>query len=317
MQTFFPLTPAKISNDAGASWGDINITAFGAPNGASGAVVYIHNIDASARHWGIRKKGSTDAREAEMSGDSHCWGIVGVDENGKLQFYNVYAFPGKVEMYLVGYTIPAGVTMLTNGVAIAPPGLSAWGDIDLSATLPAGAAGAVIEVHGTGAYGLRQKGSTDARINIAANSKNQFTTVIGCDASRLIEGYKVAGITFYLLGYITDGVTFNLNAIDITPKVGAWRDLAPIDGGMGNIAGTGGGKLNLRRKGETQPSATNAYVVSHAWAITGANPVAPSIGYMQGYCELATARFFLVGWATVPVLTGKHYGLGKYKVQVA
>lgn len=308
-QSIFPLTPVKIA-DGGTNydWTDIDLSVFGVPAGATGAIVHIHNISSGVRPWGVREKGSTDTNFGDMSGDAHCWGMIGIDANRKLQFKNLTAFPDKVEMYLVGYT-KAGVAFFVNGV-LSGLGLpnNSWQVLDLSASVPAGALGVIVEVFvnvsGTYNYGLRKNGSSDNRITPSLNKHNQFTAIIGCDTDRKIEIYKqVANVLFYLLGYITDGATFLLNATDITPvPVGSWADLAPLPGGGGvmqgyrvNVAqrffltgyessglmgfveliGSGGLTMGLRKKGDTLPAFHP--VNDHIWGIAEAAKL-PGVG---------------------------------------
>ena len=303
-QSFFPITPVQIASQATQYvWADRNITTFGVPAGvATGAVVYINNSDPGVRPWGIRKKGSADARFQNMSGNAHCWGIVGVDTSGILQFRNDNAgIPGYVELWLVGYT-RTGVTMLTNGVAIGPPGLGAWGDIDLSAQLPAGALGAIVEVYAFGAlptaWGLRQKGSADNRISNTLNRKNQFTAIIGCDANRIIEGYRDnVNTEFYLVGYITDGATFYLNAVDMTIVSigGVWQtcpNLVPANGVMAFIEiDAGAGVADSVRK---DAGFSRLYgVKNHAWGIVQPN----ASRQIQAIRTNAATTFSMTGYA--------------------
>ncbi len=301
-QTIFPIAPVQIADPAvNYNWAIIDLSPW-IPPGATGAVVYIHNPGgAGVREWGVRKNGSADNRFLSMSDLSHCWGIVGVDANLRLQFKNLTANPNKCGMYLVGYTMP-GVTMFTNGVAIAPAGFLAWQPIDLSAQVPVGTVGVIIEVitdpGGATSYGFRMNGSADNRTNTGLNWKNQFTAIIGCDANRIIEAYRgAAGIFFYLLGYITDGVTFYLNAVNMTPAgVGAWQlcpNVVPALGVMAFIemAAVAGNQSVRKNPGGWGPL---QHASLHPWAVVECDV----LGQVEGYKGNAGDGFWMTGYAS-------------------
>ncbi|MDD5061496.1 MAG: hypothetical protein PHN44_04340 [Candidatus Marinimicrobia bacterium] len=231
-QTFFPLAPIEVvaaGISYGSGWFDVDISAY-VPYNATAAIVCVYNQSSGAREWGIRKNGSTDNRFLDVSGNAMGWGIIGLDSDKKFEFKNYYSLSNdRVECWLVGY-ITGGVTMSTNGVLVSSGvGAGAWTDIDLSAYLPAGAIGAIFEVCATSgtthAWGIRKKGSTDDRTSDMLNQHNQFCAIIGVDSNRFIQVYKGdAYPQFWLLGYITDGVTFFTDGKDFTPTLAStWQ----------------------------------------------------------------------------------------------
>ncbi len=299
-QSIFPLTPVKIASGAvNYDWADIDLSAY-LPAGATGAIVWLRNTDPGVRPWGVRENGSTDARVGDMSGNDHCWGMVGVDSSRKIEFRNTHLLPSKVEMYLVGYTM-VGVTFQTNGTLISG-GLvaAAWTDIDLSSLIPSNAIGVIVEVDVTAPprnYGLRENGSSDNRIDQAGNRKNQFTAVIGCDAAQVIEGYRdAAGANFYLLGYITEGAIFNLNAVNWTPAaINVYERLPGLPSGalmaFIEVANAGGTDYGFRPAAGTSLGQHGAS--SHPWAIQACD----GDGRVDGYRDNAGFTFWLTGYA--------------------
>lgn len=305
-QSIFPISPVQIAAaNINYGWADINLSTW-LPAGATGAIVYLYNSDPGVRPWGVRMKGSTDNRALDMSGNTHCWGIVGVDANRIIQFNNTHAFPAKCGMYLVGYTI-AGVTLIANGIDVSPA-VGAWTVVDLSVNIPAGSVGAIIECVGLGgvglphAYGARMNGSGDNRFAAAGNLRNQFTAIIGVDANRRVELYRGhANFRFYLLGYITQGATFYLNAVDITPgALSAWETLPalPANSVMGfveinNNWGAGPNTLRENPGGWSGNPVMIDEAVAHPWCLVKCSPA----WLLDGFRGSAMTTFFLTGYA--------------------
>lgn len=107
---------------------------------------------------------------------------------------------------------------------MSPGGTGAWVDVDVSATVPAGSTGVILQVVGDAAtdydYGVRMNGSSDDWM-IVDNDDNmrngpiQRFYMVGVDAGRIFEVFQdSATITTYLVGYTGNGVTFFLNAIN-------------------------------------------------------------------------------------------------------
>lgn len=112
-QTFFPITPVKVTPGTAGSWQDVDVTAhLGADAGsATGVILHIVNI-ATDKCLGLRKNGSTDDRHSDMRGASHLWAMIGIDSSDIFEAY-LEDITAAQDIYLVGYT-KAGVTFKTN-----------------------------------------------------------------------------------------------------------------------------------------------------------------------------------------------------------
>ena len=118
----------------------------------------------------------------------------------------------------------ASFNWLGTPLDVSPGGTGAWVDVDVSATVPAGSTGVILQVVGDAAtdydYGVRMNGSSDDWM-IVDNDDNmrngpiQRFYMVGVDAGRIFEVFQdSATITTYLVGYTGNGVTFFLNAIN-------------------------------------------------------------------------------------------------------
>jgi len=306
-QSFFPITPVQLTDPlVNYNWADIDLSPY-IPAGASGAIVYIRNTAAAVREWGIRCDGSTDDLFGAMSGDSHCWGIVGV-ANRIFEWKNTNAFVAKCYVTLIGYTMPPGVIMYVNGVSFTSGmAAGAWHSRDLNfyAGVPTDAVGAIVEVWGGVPidHGLRMRGSTDNRIDVTGNRRNQFTAIIGIEAdpaASRVEAYcgAIGSPNCRVLGYITEGATFYENAIDMTPPaVGAWGlcpNVVPANSVLAFIEIAGcdvapGCGLREYPGGFGQLGAGNC----HPWGITRCN----SLGQVEGQRGAVGQTFWMTGYA--------------------
>ena len=144
---------------------------------------------------------------------------------------------------------------------------ASWQDNDISAYIPAGATGAIVQYHNSYAgatpnISFRKKGSTDNRTPRISGS-HQGWAIIGVDSNRVFEVYAYTGmpttIKLYLHGYTTSGVTFNTNAPSISlSSTGIYEsvDLSALcPGAVGVIleikAGTGLESFDVRMNGST------------------------------------------------------------------
>ena len=117
---------------------------------------------------------------------------------------------------------PAGAAVF-NYLPAAPnvsPAGTGWQDVDVSAYLPAGATGVIIQYIETSGisdrdFGVRKKGSTDGFFTDAAKADFQGWMMTGVDASRTFQVYRSdVSVQIYLLGYTMQGVTFFTDRID-------------------------------------------------------------------------------------------------------
>jgi outer membrane protein assembly factor BamB len=121
---------------------------------------------------------------------------------------------------------------LAAPVDITPAVTNAWVDVDVSPYVPAGATGVLVLWRHTGAgsgdYGIRMNGSTDAwETIIVARNGDQGYLMTGVDGNRILEIYtETTVVRTLLVGYTMEGVTFFTNRIDkSTTSTGAWVDL--------------------------------------------------------------------------------------------
>ena len=217
MQTFFSVIPrVDVSPGATGSWQTVDLSAY-LPAGATGAIFKVQNTTAANTPFGLRKNGSTDNRTYNIRGSTNppYWtsAAIGVDANRVCQLYRGNT---GIHFFLIGYTT-AGVTFFTNATQFDVGSNSTWLDIDVSSVVPAGALGVILEICETGGTtnngaGARNNGSTQNKTGTFGHG----FAIIGCDANRVIEGYKgTAGFRWYVLGYITAGVTFFVNPTGI------------------------------------------------------------------------------------------------------
>ena len=162
-------------------------------------------------------------------------------------------------------------TWLGTPLDVSPAG-TGWVQVDVSATVPVGSTGVILQVVADAAtdydYGVRMNGSTDDWM-VARNDDNlkagtQRFYMVGVDAGRVFEVFQdSATITTYLVGYTGNGVTFFTNAInksfdaplntyqdiDISADTGADTAIAGIFD-VNNLASLGR-MYALRNKGST------------------------------------------------------------------
>jgi len=115
---------------------------------------------------------------------------------------------------------------------VSPSTAGSWVDVDVSAYIPSGATGVILQWSNPTAtdyvYGVRNNGSSDdPTIDQVAKGNSQGWFMIGVDSNRIFEVYvENTGIKTYLLGYTMGGVTFFTNWIDKTPTTdGTWQDV--------------------------------------------------------------------------------------------
>jgi len=232
-QTFFPITPTECTPDEADKWDTCDVSGS-IPSGATGVILHVVNATAGVRRVGFRKNGSTDDRYPYSTATAHFWVAIGVDAS---RIFEAWLDDiTNIDVYLVGYT-KAGVTFKTNADDMSLSTLNEWTAIDCSTEAPS-AIGLIFEGLSTASYavGFRKNGSSDDRYSL---NYRRLWTIIGCDASQICEGYiSNAAYDFFLVGYITDGATFNLNATDVSlGTADEWLDLTalPATANMGFI----------------------------------------------------------------------------------
>ncbi len=310
-QTFFPITPAEFVPGGAGSWQDMDVSSV-VPSGATGVVLHLENTRSSAPYGyelGIRKNGSTDDRHIDLWGKTHCWAAIGVDANRVFEAY--VESTTYINIYVIGYT-KAGVTFKTNADDKSLSTTGSWQDIDCSTEAPS-AIGLIFEVCATSppyAGGLRKNGSSDDRKGGEYHGfykHNSFGAIIGCDASQICEGYiGSTTVDFFLVGYITDGATFNTNATDVSlGTTGSWIDLSALPSGanMGfiEVYNTVGTVYNygLRKNGSAEDIYWWSY--HHPWGIVECD----ASQLIEGKIANTGTDFFVVGYSIEVTLVEK------------
>jgi hypothetical protein len=121
---------------------------------------------------------------------------------------------------------------LATPVEIGPSAASTWEDVNVSAWVPAGATGVIIQYVATASsekYGVRKNGSSDTWMS-AENTAYSDTVgflMTGVDSGRVLEVYEDdTAIKTYLIGYTMEGVTFFTNAVDKSlSTTGSYQDI--------------------------------------------------------------------------------------------
>ena len=220
-------TPAQ-----SGTWVDVDVSGDGVPAGATGVILRLHNADSAARAIAVRKNGSADTRTPTLYQGYHTGAMVGIDAN---RTFEAYIGSLEAKVYLVGYTTDSS-DFLTNSVDKSPAS-GAWTDVDVSANIPSGAVGAIVELvntSGSTAYGggVRNNGSTDTFTFGGVRANDHYYQVCGVDANRVFEAWiSNTAIQVWLIGYFMPPVSFEANAVSYAlGSTGAWTDMA-VSGG--------------------------------------------------------------------------------------
>jgi len=202
---------------------------------------------------------------------------------------------------------------LPTPVDVSPGVFNAWTDVNVSAQVPAGATGVIIQwVNPAGGasdlnYGVRMKGSTDNwAFDSEAKDGQQGWLMTGLDAARVFQVFvEAAGVQTYLVGYTMSGVKFFTNRIDkSTATTATWVDVSiaantPTDTAIGAIfhvdcqAGSSVG-YGLRKKGSTDNLLQTLRANMMNLGIVGVDATETA----QQQIAATTVDLFLVGYVT-------------------
>lgn len=286
----YNLDVVDVSPTTYTAWTDVDVSGYIASD-ATGVVLEIIGSGVAS---GVRKNGSTDNRIGVME---HNWVMIGVDANG---VFEAYLADVTVIINLVGYTDSRWI-FKTNADDVSLGVALAWTDADVSTEAP-NATGVIIEivttVAGADNVGVRNNGSGDARTDLILGSAHYFT-VIGVDAAQIFEGYVGLLTTdFYLVGYVTDGATFNVNATDYSlAGAAAWTGIdasaeAPnAEFLIFEVIGGPGDNYGFRKNGSSD---TTVQTLNNrrGWAVVPCDEAQ----IVEGYIDFVAVDFFLVGW---------------------
>jgi hypothetical protein len=296
-QSFYPITPVNVTPGTAGSWQDVDCSSYIA-DGASGVILHFVNAGGVARVMAGRKNGSSDNRISGADSGNHAWGMYGVDASRLFEAY--VGDLTDVQVWLVGYTT-SGVTYKLNGVSKTLGVNNTWTDIDCAADCPS-ATGIIFDQANWGYYmGLRCNGSTDDRYEFVNAPNDIQSAIVKCDGSQLIEARvnDYTSVTWYITGYVTDGVTWNINATDLSlGSTGSYYDLTALGTGakmgiieVNNLGEVWGAVYALRKNGSAED--INQGVLMHTWAV-----VECDTSYLiEGEISNTAIDFFLIGYA--------------------
>ncbi len=237
-------------------------------------------------------------------------------DNLELEAYNdtVVSSTDSRSIQIVVPPTPCGSPFcyLDTPVNITPSTASSWEDVNVSAYVPSGATGVILEVQGDGAsnrnFGVRKNGSTDAWMPTLNNlvSTQQQHYMIGVDANLILEVYTAGtAVKTWLVGYTMDGVTFRTNAANKSlSTAGSYQDIdISLDTGADTAIGaifivknTVGTSHNyaLRKNGSTDNRYLNVIANTTLGAMIGVDG--------SEICEMEIANTavdaYLVGYVT-------------------
>ncbi len=311
MQSIFSIAPVDIT-PVGLT-DTISLTTF-LPAGADGAIFYVVNSGAVYANINIRRTGQSFS-SGPLGPNAHTWAMSGL---GGLKSIVVYRENTDVSFYLIGYTLPLGVTWLSLPVSLGF-GVNNWSLESYPDVIP-GAKAVILRFSNADTdfcrVGFRKLGSTD---NITHGSKGEsiFTIVVPCTDHQEFEIYSSRpDVSFDIIGYITTGIQAYTNSIEVTPgAIGAWTDLSniPVNSHMAfiemvsNVAdpSTALPKLcGVREEGSVDVPYHN--IENHALAIV---PTANGIG-VEGIIEDNTVAMYIRGFAEGPAPAGEKSPFG-------
>lgn len=297
-QTFFPITKVEVTPGSAGSYQDVDCSSY-IPEGSTGVILHVvHNAGTGWSSVGVRKDGSTDDLKSNFYYGNHCWAGIGVDEDREFEAY--VGSTTYYDIYLVAYTV-SGVTFFTNSYNKQLSSESTWEDIDCSTEAPSATGLFFMQTAYSGGnlFGLRMNGSSDALLADTARNYT-FGAIIGCDGGQICEGYAEEIHTIpHLVGFITDGATFNTNATDLSlGSSGSWTDLSSLPAGaiMGfiDVTAASSNYFGLRKNGESEDIYQRAFY--HSWGMVECD----DSQIIEGKIDDTDVYFSLIGYATAP-----------------
>lgn len=291
------ITPIELTLTTASAWTDIDVSTP-VPAGATGVGLFIHNSNSSGRAFGCRKKGSTDDRHQDLTGQTEeggCGFFIGVDANRVFQYW--VENTTDISIWLVSYFGPEAV-FFTNAVSYTGTDFT-WVDFDISSDTGGDTAlCAIWEVESdnssAGDFGFRVNDSTD---DYRRDLNHRTGVIVGVDGSEICEFYRQGfRITPFLVGYMTDGFVVDIDGVDLTPgSAGSYQDLTALPvGGIGQVINqnnsvSGLGRISLRAKGNDEIAYADAM---HAFYVVGVDGSRVS----EAKIEFTTLKLFRYGY---------------------
>lgn len=226
----------------------------------------------------------------------------GYVDTSKVHYPLVYK-PGAilVDISAAG-TITAGC-INADSYDVTPGVFAAWTDVDVSAYVPDGASGVVVEIdtaNNTKQIGLRKNGSTDDRKMVTEH----FWAMIGLDDSEIFEVYLDDNTCHvYLRAYTDDNWVYNTDADDVSLAGAlAWTDVDLTayteDGAIAaiievvNTDGVNGRENGVRKNGSTDNRHPDLMADNHTFRVVGLD----DSEIFEGYIETLDVDYYLIGY---------------------
>ena len=196
-------------------------------------------------------------------------------------------------------------------VEVTPDTAGEWTDVDVSAHIPANATGVILHCINPVDYGnyigLRKNGSSD---NFTDLMYGHYWALVGVDSSHIFEAYcyrvppTTGGMSIYLVGYTSSGVTFLTDASSKTPSItGDWEtldcssecpDAVAIIFEITKVAsGTTYGSY-LRKPSSTDDALLSTTQALHQWFIVGCD----ASQQVEGKIGSTDFNFHIIGYIT-------------------
>ncbi|MBA7627940.1 hypothetical protein ES703_35409 [subsurface metagenome] len=222
----FLAAPVEISIDCiVGSWTLVDLSGYGVPSNATGAIIRYTGGDAKVDGITFRKPGgSGSGAGTDQLPAGHGWTVAPV-VNQELEVYREHS---AISVYLWGWTT-SDVMFLDTPPKKTPAVGDSWEDVDCSSECP-GAIGIIYEIEDMNGwfYGVRKKGSGDGYDSASWHRWG----IIGCDSNQVFQCYmalfgEVIITELFIVGYITQGTAgLFTNRQEITPGVtGSWEEV--------------------------------------------------------------------------------------------
>lgn len=203
--------------------------ATGVPAGTTG-VILSFNTGTGGGAITVRATGSTDTQVSStpVSATGQAFYHIGVDSTGHFDWYTSVATG--ISCWLIGY-YGAEAVFFSNAISLAIP-TTAFTNYNMASTCP-GATAVFLEHLAGYQMSCRMNGSSDSW----TPSTSSQHLVMGVDSGQIFQAKRsLAPTAFYCHGYMTAGITWNLNAVNTGAlTAGIFQNLPAESGAIGYI----------------------------------------------------------------------------------
>ena len=229
MAVFITPTALTWQTAAVTQWNTYNLTGI-IPSNATGVILNYGQYNGTQNIIQVRKKGSTDSLLSTITSSNRQVPLFcGVDGSQNFEFYTESG-GFTMSLYVLGY-FTDDATFFTNATALAATSAGSFQPFttyNLSSSAPNAIAAIIYLPYYGGA--VRKNGSTDNFSNSNESAPGARYHIVGLDSSQICQMTTVNGSQVpYLMGYITKGITWNLNAILNTPSIAGSFQVLPTE----------------------------------------------------------------------------------------